>query len=167
MNTLPKQVNREFPSDFATLCASDVMQTSLITVRASDPLSEVERVLADAHISGVPVLDDNDSIIGVLSMSDLVNSYAEDDDLPVGADYRDLEEDADPTEVVAYRRTAGPDLCAGDLMTTEISCVAPSASLREVARTMVGQQVHRVLVVERSRVMGLVTTLDVLRALAD
>ena len=152
MKTLTRSVLRELPADFATLCASDIMQTNLITVRASDPLEEVERTLSDAHISGVPVL---------------VNNYAEDDDLPVGADYRDLEEDADPTEVVAYRRMPGDALCAGDLMTTEISTVMPTAGLREVARTMVNHQVHRVLVVECGRVVGLITTLDVLRALAN
>lgn len=167
MKTLTRSVLRELPADFATLCASDIMQTNLITVRASDPLEEVERTLSDAHISGVPVLDDNDSIIGVLSMTDLVNNYAEDDDLPVGADYRDLEEDADPTEVVAYRRMPGDALCAGDLMTTEISTVMPTAGLREVARTMVNHHVHRVLVVECGRVVGLITTLDVLRAFAN
>lgn len=170
MKTLPKHDSKELPADFATLCAADVMQRDLITVHASDPVGEVARVLADARISGVPVLDDNEEVIGILSMADLVDRYAEDDDaLPEEVDYRDEEVDEgdeEETEVVAFHRSSEDEVCAGDLMTTEITFIAPTASLREASRIMVKKHIHRLLVVDRGRAVGIVTTLDILRAVA-
>lgn len=169
MKMLPKQDSRELPADFATLCAADVMQRDLITVHASDPVGDVARVLADARISGVPVLDDNEEVIGILSMADLVNRYAEDDDVPGEADYRDVDEDVvddEATEVVAFHRASEDEICAGDLMTTEITFIPPTTSLREAARLMVQKHIHRLLVVDRGRAVGIVTTLDILRAVA-
>ena len=169
MKTLPKHDSKELPAEFATLCAADVMQRDLITVHASDPVSEVARVLADARISGVPVLDDHEEVIGILSMADLVDRYAEeDDDVPEDVDYRedDTEVDDDETEVVAFHRASEDEVCAGDLMTTEITFIAPTASLREASRIMVQKHIHRLLVVDRGRAVGIVTTLDILRAVA-
>lgn len=169
MKTLLPRDLRELPVDFATLCVADVMQRDLITVYASDPLTEVERVLAEAQISGVPVLDDHDEIVGVLSMADLVNRYAEDGDLQESSADRDPDDDLDEddTEIVAFHRASGDQVCAGDVMTPELTHVAPTVGLREASRLMVQKQIHRLLVVEHSRVVGLLTTLDILRAIAS
>jgi CBS domain-containing protein len=172
MKALGKTSARELPSEFATLCVADVMQRNLVTVHASDPIEEVERVLAEAKVSGVPVLDDNEEVIGILSVSDLVNRYAEDDGLPEEADYRDLDDaddgdDEDSTEILAFRRPDDAEVCAGDVMTTDISFVGPNASLREAAGVMVRQHIHRLLVVDRGRAIGILSTLDILRAIAE
>ena len=169
MKTLLPRDLRELPVDFATLCVADVMQRDLITVYASDPLTEVERVLAEARISGVPVLDDNDEIVGVLSMADLVNRYAEDGDLQDSSADRDPDDDDldEDTEIVAFHRANGEQVCAGEQAPPEITYVAPTVGLREASRLMVQKQIHRLLVVEHSRVVGLLTTLDILRAIAS
>lgn len=168
MKTLPARDLRELPKDFATLCAADVMQRDLVTVYASDPIDEVERILADAKVSGVPVLDDNEEVIGILSMADLVNRYAEDQDLPNDEDFPDdADDDADEsTEVMAFTRADADEVCAGDLMTADIAHVPPTASLREASRLMVQRGIHRLLVVESGRAIGILSTLDILRALA-
>ena len=51
-------------------------------------------------------------------------------------------------------------------MTTDVACVAPDTELVDVARTMVSRDVHRLMVVERGRLVGIVTTMDVLRPIA-
>lgn len=172
MKTLPPPVRRELPTEFASLCVADVMQRDLVTVHAGDSLNEVERVLTDAGISGAPVLDDNEQIVGVVSMSDLVarraegGEFAEELDQDVAVrDLDDYELEAEATEVMVFRRPgAGP--CAGDVMTAELAHVPPTACLRDAAQTMVERRIHRLLVVERGRVIGLVSTLDLLAALA-
>ncbi len=167
MKTTAQRDSHDLPADFPNLCAGDFMQRNLITVHACDPIREVERILADAKISGVPVLDDNDEIVGVLSMADLVNRYAEAPDIETEGNRRDLDDDAeDSTEITAFRRFEPDELCAGDLMTPGITAVAPTASLREASRIMVEKQIHRLLVVDRGRVVGLLSTLDILRAIA-
>lgn len=154
------------PANFADLRASDVMQRDLICVQASDPLEEVERVLADARISGVPVLDEDGQMLGVLSAKDLVRRHAEDTEVPEDLGFQDTVLEAEDTEPVAYRRSQRGELVAGDVMTTEVATISPDENLIATARTMVEREVHRLLVVERGRLVGIVSTMDVLRPLA-
>ncbi|MGE0401205.1 MAG: CBS domain-containing protein, partial [Kofleriaceae bacterium] len=58
------------------------------------------------------------------------------------------------------------NLTASDVMTRELVRVSPEASLAEVARTMLKQHVHRVLVVAQGNLVGVITTYDLLRVLA-
>ena len=60
--------------------ARDIMQSDVITVPYATPLSEVERTLSDNRISGAPVTDEAGHIIGIVSIRDLVERYAEDPD---------------------------------------------------------------------------------------
>lgn len=137
------------------LLATDLMQRDLITVHVDDPLREVERVLVDAQVSSVPVLDDNGAVLGVVSMRDVVSRYA-DEDNPA--------EDDDDDDPIWTRRD---EPTAGDLMTTELLRVAPDTDLRAMARVMVANACHRVLVVDRGRLVGLVSSMDVLRGVAE
>ncbi len=142
------------------LCAADLMQRNLITVHADDPVREIERVLVDAQVSSVPVLDECGAVLGVVSMRDVVRRYAESDE-PADADNDD---DGDDGEF-AWAHDEAPR--AADLMATDFVQVAPRASIAEMARMMVDATTHRVLVVERERLLGLVSSMDVLRAIAD
>lgn len=154
------------PPNFADLRARDVMQRNVVCVQASDPLEEVERVLADERISGVPVLDEDGQMLGVLSAKDLVRRHAEDTEVPEDLGFQDTVLEAEDTEPVAYRRSQRGELVAGDVMTTEVVTIAPDQDLVAVARTMVERQVHRLLVVEHGRLVGIVSTMDLLRPLA-
>lgn len=152
-------------NDFGALRAADVMQRELITVHASDPLREVEQVLVDAQVSAVPVLDADDQVLGIVSMRDVVSRYAADHDLPADADEDSFADDIEETEPVAYQRLDG-EPCAGDVMATDLVSVGPNALLTDIARRMVDNGTHRVLVIDRQRLLGLVSTMDMLRAIA-
>ena len=69
-------------TEFSFLRAKDMMQSELVVVHASDPLREVERMLVDAQVSAVPVLDDDEHLLGIVSMRDVVSRYADDHELP-------------------------------------------------------------------------------------
>ncbi len=156
--------SRRRPDPF-DLSAADVMQQSVITVRASDSLREAERVLAEARISGAPVVDDAGAVLGVLSLRDLARHRAEDGDLPEDADVEVFDSGVDDTEQVAFDRPAS-GACAADVMTQDLVSVAPAATLAQVAKRMVDAEVHRVLVLERGKLRGLVSSTDLLRVLA-
>jgi CBS domain-containing protein len=146
------------------LRASDLMQADVITVQASDSLHEVERALVDSRISGAPVLDDNGHLLGIVSMHDVMRHHAELGDLPTSIDpyvFRDVVPESEP---VAFERDDSP--CAGDLMTTDVVTVPPEATIHQVAATMVNAHVHRVLVRGERRLLGIITSMDMMRALA-
>jgi CBS domain-containing protein len=163
MNT-PEPTTSLLP-DLDALRVGDLMQRDLVTVQASDPLTEVERVLADARVGGVPVLDDDGDLLGILTLRDLVDRYAADATLPAGVDVDDLVQPIEETEPVAFRRD-DDGLCAGDLMTTDVVTVTPDTRLRHAARRMAEDGVHRLLVVDRGKVVGILSTMDVVRVLA-
>lgn len=157
--------NAHAKNDVGWLFASDIMQHEVVSVRTFDTLEEVERALADAKVSGVPVLGAGDRVVGVLSKSDLVDRYAMGED-PVGMDLNSVDEDGNEVTLECGSPRDGQPT-AGDLMTLEVESIAPDANLRQVAARMVDSQIHRLLVVDkRGELVGIVSTIDILRALA-
>ena len=163
---------RPFPSpmSFAALRVADVMRRDLVTVLAGDPLPEVERVLAAAEVGGVPVLADDGRPLGVISVRDLLRRHADDhDDSEVSVRGRaaanELDGDGEFDPEAPFERH-GDGACAGDVMSAGIVAVTPSTSLVEAAQRMVEASVHRLLVLDRGRLIGIVSTMDVLAAVA-
>jgi CBS domain-containing protein len=156
------------PPQFA-LTAADIMQRQVVTVSPTAPLSEVERLLTENHISGMPVTNSKGRAIGVVSYRDLLDHYAENPDSlpPRSESYYRLptehlaDEEFDP---VSARESAEDRV--EDVMTPEVIHVDLDTPLQEIARTMVERSVHRVLVLdpETGRVLGLISTAGVLAA---
>jgi CBS domain-containing protein len=147
---------------------SSVMKKDVVTVATTTPLFEVERTLAEARISGVPVIDVAGRVAGVLSLKDIADRASSDaDERPRRRDFYELaavELDAD--ESGFFEVTAGNETTAGEVMNNEVFAVAPNATLRDAARQMVRREVHRLLVLDGGRMVGIVSTMDLLRALA-
>ena len=152
-------------ADIFSMCAEDVMQCKLVTVGVSDTLAEAERTLAETQVSGAPVLDTNGRLLGVVSVRDLVRHRIEDQDLPAGVEVEVFDNEVDETETVAFERP-GSGACVGDVMTQEIVSVTPTTPLPMVARRMVETRVHRVLVMRGEQLVGLVSSMDLLGAIA-
>ncbi len=154
---------------WAALTARDIMQTEILTVATSTPLSDVESLLGEHRIGGIPVTDEAGHIAGVLSMRDLLELYSQDNDSQPrrGAGFYHLstrellEEDFDSFEVPAEAEET-----AGQVMTAEVYSVEVGASLDEIAKTMTKHRIHRVLVQENKKHVGLISTMDILQALA-
>jgi CBS domain-containing protein len=125
--------------------AMDIMEKGVVTVSPDLPLRSFEELLSGEDISGAPVTDDRGRVLGVATKTDIVRALA--DKVP------DLFE-------------IGPELTVGEVMTTGAVAVEPDTPLAEVARTMVDGGLHRVLVAEGDRLVGIVSALDVLRAVA-
>ena len=146
--------------------ARDVMQTDVVTVSTTTTLADVERTLSDYRIGGVPVTDEAGHIVGVVSMRDLLERYAED---PVKRGqwhgFYDEPAAASAGTVPSLQIPEHVEETAGDIMTGQVHCVESDATLAAVARQMVDHQVHRLLVEEGGKHVGLVTTFDLLRAL--
>jgi CBS domain-containing membrane protein len=55
--------------------AKDIMTTPAITVRSDRSISDLSRLLRDKNINRIPIVDDHDRLIGIVSRGDIVNSY--------------------------------------------------------------------------------------------
>ena len=125
----------------------DLMQVGVKTVGPNAPVADAIVTLADSHISAVPVVDVTGRMVGVVSSTDILTSEAEASD---GAERESLFEDTSVSEI----------------MTPRPLTVSPEAEVREAAQQMLYAEIHRLFVVEADRVVGVISTSDIMRAVA-
>jgi predicted transcriptional regulator len=149
--------------------AGDLMSEEILTVDADMTTGELARYLIDAEISGAPVVDGQGHLIGVVSMTDIGRNLAESPGL-------------DPPQSSGFYRDVSPDLTLEDLgqrfveeravivrdvMTPVIHQVPVTATVPEVARIMVEQHIHRLVVTRGKEPVGIIAGMDLLRLLAE
>ncbi len=145
------------------LTARDLMTVDVVTVPPETPVIAVARLLAERHISAVPVLDASGNVLGIVTEADLIRRLAGEEDHPKGwlsQLFSDPGEQAD-----RYARTHGA--VARDVMTEQLVAVAESDSANHIAHLMEEKHIRRVLVLAGGKLRGLVSRADLLRALAS
>ncbi|WP_405876946.1 CBS domain-containing protein [Streptomyces sp. NBC_01136] len=138
-----------------------VMATEVVTARYGSPFKEVARLLAEHRISGLPVVDEDEKVLGVISETDLMVRQA---DIPDPYETKPrfrlagLTRDARRQAAKAHARTAG------QLMSVPPVTVHADDTIAEAARTMAHHRVERLPVVdEEDRVVGIVTRRDLIQ----
>jgi CBS domain-containing protein len=134
---------------------SDVMTTSVVTVDRYTSYQEIDRLLTERRISGVPVLTMGRQVAGVVSEADLL--AAEDETArrarmagTLGHRWR-------------LRKQPHVNLTAGALMTSPAITIGPDATIPAAARLMNTHHVRRLPVVdEEGRLVGVVSRRDLL-----
>lgn len=130
----------------------DLMTTPVVTLRPDTPIKEAAALLVRHGISGAPVVDDHEQLIGIVSESDLMA----------------LETSPDPRSRILpqrWRRIRVPRRVE-QVMTREVVSLPEGADVSDAARLMLERRVKRIPVVEAGRVVGIVSRRDVLRLLA-
>ncbi|MFF4541864.1 CBS domain-containing protein [Streptomyces aureus] len=138
-----------------------MMTTDVVRADYGTPFKEVARLLAEHRISGLPVVDQDDKVIGVLSETDLMMHQATTPD-PCEPAHRTRLADLTP----GARRQAAKSKArtAGGLMTTPPVTVHADDTVVQAARTMAQKRVERLPVLdEEDRLVGIVTRRDVLQ----
>jgi CBS domain-containing protein len=170
------------------LALRDIMTREVVAVTPDTPITEVVSLLSSEAITGLPVMAFN-KVVGVISASDIVE-FAGGTDVSLEAipDTRDdiddevereLEADMSPLEIeeaeIADQIEDSSDddvewfdeFTAGDLMTRKLCSLPSSTPLDRAAREMVRTGVHRLLVMDNNKLVGIATSMDFLRAVAQ
>ncbi|NUU23509.1 MAG: CBS domain-containing protein [Streptomycetaceae bacterium] len=134
------------------------MTTQVVTVHPETTVKEVARLLGEHRISAVPVLDQDKTLVGVVSEADLLRKEADQDGpgrLPLTIRSR---------RAVHEARAKADAETAGELMTSPAIGIAPDASVVDAARLMERHSVKRLPVVDGAgRLRGIVSRGDLLR----
>lgn len=144
--------------------ARDVMNHPVLAVREDWTVRELASWFTDKSISGAPVLGANGRLTGVVSLSDVVDQVTRDRE-PSPGPGRSWTSRVNPEDLRGLQ-IEDDDRLVKDIMTPTFFTVPETTPLPEVARTMVAGRIHRLLVTRRGRVVGIVTTIDLLRQLA-
>ncbi len=145
-------MNFELPGG-TMLRVTDIMTTDVAIATPDMTLREAISILADNHVGGVPVLR-GDKVVGVFSAADLLTYLA------------DLNE-GPPSDSLRRRRTSLEQVTVSELMTRELKSLAPTCTVEQAADFMRHNQIHRVLVMDGSKLVGIITTTDVAKAVAE
>lgn len=130
------------------LLVADVMTIDPIVVAEDAPLEEAARLLREYSVSGLPVVDDSGSLVGVISQTDLVAIH----DSAIGR----------------LIRSEASGLRVGELMTAPAITIPMTGSLRDAARLMRDRRVHRLVALDDGgRPVGVVSSSDFVALYAD
>jgi CBS domain-containing protein len=138
----------------------DVMTSDVVTARPDTPLKEVAEQLSERGISGLPVVDDNGEVVGVVSEADVLVKEARSTPRRPGL-LSWLLDSAEPREQLKLEARV-----AGEAMSKPAITIAPYASTAAAAGLMLEQGINRLPVVRSDRLVGIVTRADLVRAFA-
>lgn len=129
----------------------DLMCDRIYAVRPDDDLATVRDLMDDHAVRHVPVIDEEGSLVGLVSQRDLLRAaLIERADLPV-----------------IIERTLLERTHVSDVMTTYVETVSPDTELREAARQMLESKIGSLPVTDNDRLVGIVTEADFVRSYVD
>ncbi len=145
--------------------AKDIMTTEVITVTPEQTVKDVAKLLVDHKVSGVPVVDDDHRVVGVVTEADLLvrsqklktPSYIQ---LLGGIIYldsvREFEEELKKTVAVLVK----------DIMTEDVIVVTEDTDVEDIATKMAEENINRIPVVDGEKLVGIVSRADIIKSLA-
>lgn len=128
----------------------DIMTRPVFTIRPTDPVEGAAALLADRGITALPVVDERNRLVGMVSEGDLLR-----DRVP-----------EDPTahlRAVSKRVTHRPHIVA-EVMTRDVVTAWPTEDVADVAQTMLERDVRSVPVLDGGQVIGIISRRDLLRS---
>ncbi len=150
--------------------AADIMVSDVVTTTPESSVREALDLMSEHHVSGLPVLNSKDRCVGVISASDVMSlemEHVEDDTESLGS-YFDPDTQRWENVRVAADDEKLADVSVSEIMARELVSLGPDASVGTVARTMLENNVHRVLVLgEDQGLHGIISAFDLVQIVAD
>lgn len=151
--------------------ARDLMTRTVVTLKEDQSAEEAFELLRAENISSAPVLDGDGKLIGLLSLADIAAAAVAEVDLAADRSDPDFlvrgwEESANPDELRRLHIMREGRLVR-DLMSTHLVTADEETSVRDLARLMVTHRLHRLPILAEQRVVGILSSLDLLAALAE
>jgi len=147
------------------LTVADLMIQDVALIRSDADVHELEQRLLRDGIHGMPVVDGDGTLVGVVSQTDLIAwhyfsgvdggaYYKPDGSMPSREEYGEL------------RLTDIRSAAVAEVMSPVVYCICPDQSIALAAARMKARQVHRLVVVDSAgRVLGSISAVDLLRAI--
>lgn len=149
------------------LKVSDIMTTQVISLLGTDTLKDATITLAVDNLSGAPVVDDDNRLIGILSECDILKVILDHEEnlssknpvlhllaFPMDANIDDPQLKAAADKISEIR--------VSDIMIRDIITTSPNAEIIDVLRLMIDSDVNRIPVLEQGVLVGIVTRGDII-----
>jgi CBS domain-containing protein len=144
--------------------AQDIMTTEVITISPEADITEAVKILLDKGVNGLPVVDNNGHLVGILCQSDLVRMQKS---LPIPSLFTLLDGfvpmSSSALLEAEVRRIAASKV--SDAMSTKVVTIGPDMTIDEIAALMVDKKFHTLPVTNKGQLLGVVGKKDVIKTL--
>jgi CBS domain-containing protein len=137
------------------MLAKDVMKTELVTIKEDTPVKEIAKLMVAHDISGLPVVNGQGEVLGVVSELDLMRKQIKPNEPSVWTMLWGMDPDREKKHRDALRKYMGKT--AGEVMTAPALTVDVSDSLEKVGNMMFNKQIKRVFVTDDKKLVGVVS----------
>lgn len=136
----------------------DIMSTDLITIKENTQIRDVIKIFVNNDVSGLPVLDHDGYLAGVVSAADVLKQESSHTfyHTTMTKNY----------ELELLEDVKFFDQPVSSIMSEDLFTVEPDATIAKMAKIMYEKKIHRLLVTEYNKLVGIVTTFDLLKLLA-
>ena len=147
-----------------SIAAKDIMTRDVVTILRGATIEDALKKMADSNVSGLPVVDADDCLVGIITESDVLlkGQFA-----PPG-------QRAGPVGIFAPRADDGLDeahrraqsALVEEAMTRKLVVFAEDSLVVDIARAMMEHAVNRVPIVSGRKVVGIVSRRDIVKAMS-
>ncbi|NMA02259.1 MAG: CBS domain-containing protein [Clostridia bacterium] len=142
--------------------AEDIMIRDVLTISPEDGIEKVAKILVETGISGLPVVNEDGKVVGIITEGDLVYQQKK-LNIPAYLNFLDIlvplgreEFLEDLKKMTAFK--------VEDLMTKDVIMVGKKTNITEIATLMVENKINRVPVVDQEqRLLGIITRHDIIK----
>ena len=144
--------------------AADIMSKDVLCVDKNADLRDLAKLFLSRKITGAPVIDGRGDLCGVISQTDLLfYQLSRDDELVVPSDFYSNVKVEGRSLARGFQIEDVNTATVEEVMTPVVHSVTPATSVDAVARMMTKRHIHRVIVREGRKVVGIISALDILR----
>lgn len=150
--------------------AREIMTADVTSVGPEENVRRAAFLLAENHISGLPVVDEKNKVIGIISSSDIVKFSGQSHIVSLVGTSGWVSPYTDPASMSSV--SLGFDLLnkkkVKEIMTRRVITVQETSTIDEVARLLSRRKINRLPVVDNTgRLVGIITRTDLINAMAS
>jgi len=129
----------------------DLMTDKVVKANSKHSFTELCRLLFQLKIHHLPVVDENDELAGIISSNDILKAYG-----TRVSNYKNIDDEWLNNNITIY-----------DLMTPNPIVIGPDASVEEAIQLLKNERIQSLPVVEGKKVVGILTTRDIIEHLVE
>jgi len=151
---------------FEKILAQDVMTKEVLTIHQKASLSQFIDHLIDKHINGIPVVNDDDKLVGIATKNDLlVYELTRELHSLYSENIHDLFKDI--TKFDNIIKKDGATIFVEDIMVSEVITVDPDTSIQAVCTIMKNKKLNHIIVIDEGAIVGIITSRDIIHLLSE
>jgi len=142
------------------MTVEEVMTRDVITVSPTTSIHQAARLMVEHGVSGLPVVDDDGRLVGIISEGDLILRQTRREDRPW---WRSFFENGEQL-AREYQKAVGTTV--GEVMTRSVATISPVWGIEMAAAILQNRRIRRLPVVRDGQLVGIVSRADLIKALA-